>query len=663
MIAPLDLQSERFVATGNVASEGVLNQIGRPRMDHLEVLLREAVQNAWDARASHSQPVRFAVRSWTLSAVARNLMRDVVLSELPPGLPQALSELVGGSTDCRVLELSDRGTVGLDGPTRADTIEVPGESRNFLNLLRNVGQPTQRQHGAGTFGFGKAALYLMSKAHAICVHSRCRSNGAIESRFMVSALGSKYQIEAGANRGIFTGRHWWGRRAHEIVDPVRGEEVDSIARALGLAAFDAIECGTTILILAPRIEGDAPARDVAEILMRNCWPKMLAGRDGLPSMVFDVLWDGVATTVPSPRHHPRYGGFCRALDRVRTSNRQAVSDATGRAVPIRCEKPKKHLGMLGLQRVVRDAPATEVSTEGRASGAPPGSDDLRNHIALLRRPELVVKYLAGPPSASEIVDYAGVFLVDGEVDAIFARSEPPTHDDWTHQALDDPQEKTFIRVALRRVQENIRLFMEVGEARPAQGETRPLGMLSGFLGELLSEAGPGAAKPLPPEEPVAGPSSGPAAPGPGPSGGGGASGPSGGGTSGPSGGSGASGAAGGGRGSRPRTRVAAGAAELVETADGVELHVPIIVTAAAGSAATMVEAMTTAVLDGDVLEREPPQGAAVPLVRRWVAGSVRREGGNTLELTDTDPREWVAIVAVPDDSLVDVTFSASSRWP
>lgn len=647
MIVPLDLQSERFVATGNVASEGVLNQIGRPRMDHLEVLLREAVQNAWDARASQGHPVRFAVRSWMLTAAANDLMREVVLRELPPGLPQALSEVVGASSNCRVLELSDRGTVGLDGPTRADTIEVAGESRNFLNLLRNVGQPTQRQHGAGTFGFGKAALYLMSRAHTICVHSRCRIGAAVESRFMVSALGSKYQIEQGANRGIFTGRHWWGRSAHDIVDPVRGVDADAIAHVLGLPTFDGAECGTTILILAPRIESSAPARDVADILMRNCWPKMLGTKGSVAPMQFEVVWDGVETTVPSPREDPRYAGFCRALDRVRASTRQPASDATGRSVPIRCEKPKKHLGVLALQRVVRDAPAAEALTDARGSGAPPSSDDVRNHVALLRRPELVVKYLAGPPSASQLVDYAGVFLVDSEVDAIFARSEPPTHDDWTHQALDDPQEKSFIRVALRRIQENIRLFMEVGETRPAQGETQPLGMLSGFLGELLSEDGPGAARPVPPEEPPAGPAAGPGAPGPGP----GASG--GGGTAGPS---------GGGRGARPRARVATGSAELIETADGVELHVPVTVTAAAGSAATIVDATTTAVLDGDVLEREPPQGAAIPQVRRWVAGNVTRESGNTLELTSADPREWVAIITVPDDSLVDVTFSASSRW-
>ena len=46
----LDLYSEPFSPNGNVTSEGVLNQLGRPDLDIHSLLVRETVQNSWDAR-------------------------------------------------------------------------------------------------------------------------------------------------------------------------------------------------------------------------------------------------------------------------------------------------------------------------------------------------------------------------------------------------------------------------------------------------------------------------------------------------------------------------------------------------------------------------------------------------------------------------------------
>ena len=75
-MTPLDLQSERVSATGNLASEGVLNQLGRPRLDPLTVLVREAVQNSWDARSTDSTQLLFGLSSRTLSGPQVRLLRD-----------------------------------------------------------------------------------------------------------------------------------------------------------------------------------------------------------------------------------------------------------------------------------------------------------------------------------------------------------------------------------------------------------------------------------------------------------------------------------------------------------------------------------------------------------------------------------------------------------
>ena len=40
---PLELYSERFSPNGNVTSEGVINQLGRPELDIHSLLIRETV--------------------------------------------------------------------------------------------------------------------------------------------------------------------------------------------------------------------------------------------------------------------------------------------------------------------------------------------------------------------------------------------------------------------------------------------------------------------------------------------------------------------------------------------------------------------------------------------------------------------------------------------
>jgi len=150
---PLDLQSEQFSATGNVASEGVLNQLGRPNLSMITVLVRETVQNSWDARLSDAGGIHFGIAGRTLTDEQVQALRQIIFANQSGRL--ILDRALASTSNFQVLEVYDRGTTGLGGPTRADRSGSDGEPRNFVNLLRNVGLPPAKPLGGGTFGYGK----------------------------------------------------------------------------------------------------------------------------------------------------------------------------------------------------------------------------------------------------------------------------------------------------------------------------------------------------------------------------------------------------------------------------------------------------------------------------------------------------------------------------
>lgn len=487
----LTLHAERFTATGNIAAEGMRNQLGRPRLDRLAVLVREAAQNAWDAKREDAEQVTFGIACDQLDKDQLQTLRHDVFAELPNDSERMLAELLDratapvGENPLSVLTIYDRGTTGLGGPTRADAPSTPEESRDFIDFLRNVGQPPDKARGGGTFGYGKAALYLSSMVHTILVHTRCSFHGQVESRFMVSALTEHYYRRS---KG-YTGRHWWGREATDgIVDPVLGRDADRLAERLGMPVPEPDELGTTIMLLAPRL-GDRDGMQAMNYLraqmLWNFWPKMIAwAHEPEPRMVFQTSLNGVALPVPSPASVPPLAGFVDALRTVRL----AEAAGSSRVMTLLCHRPKQKLGLLDLRRVVRK-PRLEIDY-GEDTELPEFVERC-HHVALLRRAELVVTYHPGPVLPNDFVEYAGVFLADDEMDRVFAASEPPTHDEWRPENLADRRARTLVRTTFRRIDAATKDLVTPAATTHGAEADRPLARFSTYLGGLLVDAGGG----------------------------------------------------------------------------------------------------------------------------------------------------------------------------
>ena len=269
--------SEPYQATGGLAAEGVINQLGRPDIEPLEVLVREAVQNCWDARREDQRSYRIEIGHRELDVATVRALRGAVLVDPPPDITLD-SELRPG---VKVLHFSDFGTAGLGGPTRADRVEE-GAVRDFVDFARNIGQPPDKDFGGGSFGYGKAAFYIASRARTIVVDTLCEVEGGLERRVIGAALGTNH-VQDGLS---YTGRHWWGSMVDGVPEPATGTKPAESPDLLGLPTREGrAGLGTTIAVIAPGIaphdEASPRMRFIADALVWNFWPKMISTPGGV----------------------------------------------------------------------------------------------------------------------------------------------------------------------------------------------------------------------------------------------------------------------------------------------------------------------------------------------------------------------------------------------
>lgn len=590
--------SQYRIVVGSTSAEGIRNLLGRPKMDVLKLLVREAGQNSWDARLGSTLRsdgrsaslgtgrVRFSGNLVTLDRAAARVASSTVFASRPPkGLP--LDEAL--RSGAHWLVIGDRGTTGLGGPTRADQTSQ-GEAHDFVDFIRNVGQPPDKSFGGGTFGFGKGALYLASSVSTILVYTRCRRPRGCESRLIACALGEQFAARVGASQRPHTGRHWWGRIVDGVPEPILDGEADEVARALGLDGFVGSETGTTIAVLAPDLDGRSPSATIEHLVacsLWNFWPKLIAAAGAAPDMQFHFAVDGETIPMPDPRTTAPISTFVRALDSLDGRS------ADGEVIVLNCKSPVVEVGRLAVQTVAVTRNVSEQATASAAAAFVGPS----HHVALLRQPRLVVQYVDGPRAPSDAIEYAGVFLTEVEVDDAFAKAEPPTHDEWQSAGL-PTREKRLVNSALRGIDDHLRNLFTPAMTESTGSETFPVAQLSRRLAGLLPTTNAvGASKPMKPVGKA-----------------------------------------------RPPASCTIRLDEeptLVEVGSEIEATFPGTISRPARTRVVIWATVGAAVLDGGI-ESEPPEGAAIPHVIGWVVGGVQRDGENArVGADDGDAVEFV----------------------
>ena len=627
---------EPFQAYGSFVGEGARKVLGKPRLDPLSVLVRETVQNSWDAKRFDRETVEFAMDCWRLTDEQVHTMRREVFTALPPEgilLGQVLDQ-----EEVSVLVISDRGTVGLTGPVRADH-PVAGRS-DFIDLVFNMGQPRDVAGGGGTYGFGKTISYIISEASTCILYTRTRVEAELQSRLIAVAVGTQYATDARR----FTGRHWWGVASEDRVEPLIGDDADHLAGALGFPAFEDRETGLSILILAPRFNGSAPWQTMnflANSLTWNFWPKMIAAvPGGRAPMTFRISLDGEPVAIPDPTRHPPLGAYVKALRALHAYEADVDIDADVEVVPVRAQRPNRQLGLLALTRVARE-PRVEVDDGADPDGLGGSAHFTGNahHVALMRRVELVVKYLEGPELPAPQVEWAGVFINDEDIDSAFADAEPPTHDDWQAPMVEDKSQRRLVNLALRNINAELRRrFASTPTAPSGNGQSSGV-VIGNALGALIAGApGTGPSKVLGPGDNAA--SGGAGSPRAGRA------------TSGSTGAGGGDGGISGVTGSRPFIREMATQPVMVDGSPGTEVRFSV---ETRGQPVRILGSVAAAI-DRGMTEHEPPLGAAVPQIVGWRPADQARVAatGDELTIEPEDTDAWVLIVRNPGRTAVAV---------
>lgn len=480
----LRLLSEPYSPSGNMAANGVKKLLGAPRLDLLQTLVREAVQNCCDAAKLGSGPkVRFRLRR--LSDCQLETLRSKVLANLPdhPDTSDPVREFLWADAPW-VLEICDFNTTGLTGPTRADVPPPPGERTDFVNFIRDIGIRRDTDQGGGTYGFGKSALYVASQCGLIIVDTESRYRGQPVRRFIAGQLGESYVAGLDGMSRRFTGRHWWGASGEEeeYVDPVEGEAAARLAGDLGFPHRAPGDTGTSIMILAPQFVDDNVVNVIGaikEAVLWNFWPRLMAGVPDARRLDVSIELNGEDCELPAPETVSPLDLFCDAM--------QGIRDGVAGVQPIQSQRPAATLGWLNIARGMR---GERIPLRSDGETLFPASC---RHVAVMRPVELVVRYYDdGDPLPQPGVEWAGVFVTstEPEIEKAFADAEPPAHDDWQPDMLPPrSRARTFVRVAIRRIREAAQAVAGNRLADNAGARDGPsLGRVADLFGRALGSA-------------------------------------------------------------------------------------------------------------------------------------------------------------------------------
>ncbi len=473
---------------GGAASGAWSNQLTGAELSAETILAREAIQNSTDAELPGSK-VRIDFTRYRLSPAERDRhakILDFASGPLPRLAQLGLSpgnfyDLVqqGSNQPAGALLIQDFHTLGLGGRLH----EGHEEDDRFRRLVFVLGaEGTPHETRGGSFGFGKTAYSGASNVRTVIYYSRFASTEAtqdVSARLFVASFFRDHKVD-GTN---YTGRAWFG-----AVDengepwPFIDDDAHAMAEELGIPVRSSDATGTSVLVLG----NDYDLDDLRKGIEDYWWPRILENN-------LEVhLMDGDEEVEP-----PNI--------RTRTDLRpyiHAYEMAVGRAQPQgdneRCTDMRTYPFQgkdvkLGKWAAVQ----IEEVLEQPADPEEDSEDTLSNAICLMRKPRMVVEYMA--PSHNTI-PIAAVYVADEAIDNALRFSEPPPHHKWDYRSdrlKNIADGANLVQGLLKRLRYQITVFQNTLIPAPPRPSLEPLNVLGRILADLLGGTKPSKPGPIP----------------------------------------------------------------------------------------------------------------------------------------------------------------------
>ena len=453
-----------------VKSPGVFG--ADPLEDESALLMREAVQNSWDAaietRAETGEqephPFEVSFRLFELWGEERDRIAGALgLGDLAHrvesvdsrqilglGEKDCLSDGFAGDIPLPMLEIREQAAGGMHGPWSEDS--------KLLRAMCTIGMTPATPDRGGSFGYGKAGLIRGSRVRTVVAYT-CFAERPDDEGVTRRLLGMTYWGSHRHEGCSYTGARWFACLGNGP-EPCVNEAADQVASLLGLPLRDPAEVsdrGTTMLLVDPTVTADGLVR-AAE---RFWWPAL---EDG--SLQFGlVVKDDTARSLhhPRPKRNPDLLPFIEAFEAamMRQDHKRSelqVYDLKPRSTADGYDR----FGKLAL-RSDRSGWSYPETLESPAEDA--GEVEHRSLVALIRDPRMVVEYYDTGARGSPYI--RGAFVADSAINERLRLTENKAHDTWqTSSAAGDiaTADAEAARLLLQQVRSRVREYR--GEVRP-----------------------------------------------------------------------------------------------------------------------------------------------------------------------------------------------------
>lgn len=448
---------------GGVKVKTIGKMVSQSDLSRTDVLLREAIQNSYDAKIDNKKALDVSLNCYKFSAKQWDDI-DKLLSKAGKIGSVLGKKLTSGSYN---LEIADRNSTGLIGYCGFQEHPQEGHEEKFHHFIYMTGNDdaNKDQSSGGSFGVGKGALYKYSSVGTIVVYSRIKSTNGFQTRFIICKIDE--------NEPENVGRCWWGAEGKyddglTYAKPVVNYDADELAKLFGMQPFLEDETGTNILILNVVKNPDVSSfeetfEDEIPIKLTHWfWAKMVSPNIG-KRINFRLSLNNydITDAIPDPREIYPYSSFVHAYqDCCDFYTHKGGLEHNGITI-VKFDKPIVEIGGIflrkrGLQEFIHDK---YIKVDWN-----------KPVVALMRDVEFIVEYHEiNVDIGNTHVNCFGIFHTNRlgcsknsndpeEVEHYFRDIENQTHNKWNHN---DNYPNNYLKKVMLQIPEAVKTFLDI----------------------------------------------------------------------------------------------------------------------------------------------------------------------------------------------------------